>query len=242
MKTSLPKVLTIKKVISENFRTKTFVTDKKINARPGQFIMVWLPGKAEKPFSLTNNDPLTFTVMSVGNFSKTLNNQIKAGNKVWFRGPFGKGVFKSAPGKKVLVSGGCGCVPLYYLVKMIKDKKSCRVIVGGKTKKELLFDKRFKKLGLKVIITTDDGSEGLKGFTIDALEKILAKEKISCVYACGPKIMLRKVAEMCDKFKVKYQISLEAIMKCGFGICGSCSCGGKLVCEDGPVFTKWPEK
>jgi len=242
MKTSLPKVLTIKKVISENFRTKTFVTDKKINARPGQFIMVWLPGKAEKPFSLTNNDPLTFTVMSVGNFSKTLNNQIKAGNKVWFRGPFGKGVFKSAPGKKVLVNGGCGCVPLYYLVKMIKDKKSCRVIVGGKTKKELLFDKRFKKLGLKVIITTDDGSEGLKGFTIDALEKILAKEKISCVYACGPKIMLRKVAEMCDKFKVKYQISLEAIMKCGFGICGSCSCGGKLVCEDGPVFTKWPEK
>lgn len=241
MKISLPIPITVKKIIKENFRTKTFVTDTKIKAKPGQFIMVWLPGKAEKPFSLTDNNPLSFTVMSVGNFTRTLNNQIREGDRVWYRGPFGKGIFKTLKGKKVLVAGGCGCVPLYFFAKTIKKKKSCQIIVGAKTKKELLFNKRFKQLGFKVTITTDDGSAGLKGFTLDVLEKILNKEKISCVYGCGPEIMLKKIALKCKEFKVNFQLSLEALMKCGFGVCGSCSRGGKLVCQDGPVFSKWPE-
>jgi dihydroorotate dehydrogenase electron transfer subunit len=242
MKTSLPHVAKVKKIIKENFRTKTLVLDQKIEANPGQFIMVWLPRKAEKPFSVTDNNPLTFTVMSIGPFTRTLNNQIKVGNKIWYRGPFGKGVFKPMSGKKVFVSGGCGCVPLYFLGKTIKDKKNIKVVVGAKTEKELLFEKNFTKLGLKVIITTDDGSKGKKGLTTDVLESILKKEKINCVYGCGPEKMLEKIAYLCDKFKTKYQLSLEALIKCGFGICGSCSKAGKLVCLDGPVFTKWPKK
>lgn len=241
MKTSLPIPVIVKKIIKENFRTKTFVTDAKIKAKPGQFIMVWLPRKAEKPFSITDNNPLTFTVMTVGPFTKTLNTQIKKGDKVWYRGPFGKGTFKEVKGKKILVSGGCGCVPLYFLTKKLKIKKASRVIVGAKTKKELLFEKRFKKLGFKVIVTTDDGSAGIKGFTTDVLEKILAKEKIACVYGCGPELMLKKIANICKRFKTKYQLSLEALMKCGFGVCGSCSRGEKLICHDGPVFSRWQE-
>lgn len=240
-KSSLPKPIIIKKIIKENFRTKSFITNEKIKAKPGQFIMVWLPRKAEKPFSVTDNNPLTFTVMSVGSFTKTLNKEIKKGDKIWYRGPFGKGVFKPVKGKKILVSGGCGCVPLYFFAKNLRRKEAIRVIVGAKTKKELLFERKFKKLGLRVIVTTDDGSKGIKGFTTDVLKEILEKEKIACVYGCGPEAMLKKTAEICDKFKTKYQLSLEALMKCGFGVCGSCSRGGKLVCLDGPVFSKWPD-
>jgi len=238
-KTSLPKPITIKKIIQENFRTKTFVTDEKIIAQPGQFVMLWLPRIAEKPFSVVDDHPLTFTAMSVGPFTKNLNSKIEEGDKIWYRGPFGKGTFKTVKAKKLLVAGGCGAAPLLFLAQKIKDKKTTRVIIGAKTQKELLFEKRFKKLGTKIIITTDDGSKGIKGFATNTLEKILKKEKISGVYSCGPKPMLKKVAEICDKFKTRYQLSLEALIKCGFGVCGSCSCGGKLVCQDGPVFSKW---
>lgn len=239
-KVSLPKPTLVKKIIKENFRTKTFITEAKIKAKPGQFIMVWLPGKAEKPFSLTNDNPLAFTAMSVGSFTKTLNNQIKKGDKIWFRGPFGKGFFKPAKGKKVLVAGGCGCIPLYFFAKSIKNKKTTIIILGAKTKKELLFEKRFKKMGFKVKLTTDDASAGIKGLTTDVLKKILGQEKIGCVYGCGPEPMLKKISSLGSQFKVKYQLSLEALMKCGFGICGSCTKKGKLVCQDGPVFSRWP--
>lgn len=240
-KISLPKPVIIKKIIKENFRTKTFVTNERIKAKPGQFIMVWLPRKQERPFSVTDNNPLTLTVMSVGPFTKTLNSQVRIGDKIWYRGPFGRGVFKIVKGKKIFVSGGCGCVPLYFLAKKVKYKKATRIIVGAKTKRELLFEKRFKKLGFKVILTTDDGSAGIRGLTTDVLGKILAKEKIACVYGCGPEPMLKKTIEICGQLKVKCQLSLESLMKCGLGICGSCSRGGKLVCKDGPVFSKWPD-
>lgn len=241
MKTSLPKPITVKRVIQENFRTKTFITDEKIKAEPGQFIMLWLPSIAEKPLSVTDDNPLTFTVMSVGPFTKTLNEKIEKGDTLWYRGPFGEGVFTNNKGKNLLVAGGCGCVPLHLFLKKIKANKSTRIIVGAQTEKELLFEKKFKKLDAKVIITTDDGSKGIKGFTTDVLQEILKKEKINCVYGCGPEAMLKKTARICDKFKTKYQLSLEALMKCGFGVCGSCSRGGKLVCQHGPVFSKWPD-
>jgi len=241
-KTSLPIPVTVKKIIKENFKTKSFVLDSKIKALPGQFIMVWLPEIAEKPFSITNISPFTITIMTAGKFTKHMNEKVKKGDTIWFRGPFGKGIFKQVKGRKILVSGGCGCVPLYFFAKTLKNKKSVQVIVGAKTKKELLFVKKFKDLGLNVQTTTDDGTAGKKGYTTEELKRVLNTEKINCVYACGPEVMLSKIAHICKEKNVKYQISLEALMKCGFGVCGSCSIGGKLVCKDGPVFTKWPGK
>ena len=118
-KLSLPKAVVVKKVIVENFKTKSFVTEEKISAQPGQFIMVWLPGVAEKPFSITDNNLLTFTVAAVGNFTKTINMVVKPGDKIWYRGPFGNGVFKEIRRKKILLAGGCGCVPIYFLAKKL---------------------------------------------------------------------------------------------------------------------------
>jgi len=131
-------------------------------------------------------------------------------------------------------------VPLYFLAKKLKGKKASRVLLGAKTKKELLFRRKFKALGLKIKVSTDDGSLGFKGFITDLLADILAKNKVSCVYSCGSEMMLAKIAQLCDKFKIKYQLSLEALIKCGFGVCGSCSRGGQRICKDGPVFDYWP--
>lgn len=241
MKTSLPEPTTINQVIKENGEVKTFITQAKIKARPGQFILVWLPRLAEKPFAVVDNDPLTFTVAKVGNFTRALH-RLKKGDKIWFRGPFGRGIFRRKGGNHLLVGGGYGVAPLYFLAKRLLGRQNTTVIIGAKNKNEVLFEKKFKDAGLKILVTTEDGSKGKKGLATEPLEEILSKEKIDCVYACGPEPMLEKVVEICQSFKKNYQVSLEAIIKCGFGVCGSCSRGGKLVCLDGPVFTRWPEK
>lgn len=240
-KNSLPKPVTIKHIVKENGVVKTFITNENIVAQPGQFIMVWLPGVAEKPFSIVNDNPLTFTVKSVGNFTNTINKVIKKGDKIWYRGPFGNGVFKNVNGKKILICGGCGCVPIYFFAKSVKNRNSIIVINGAKTKKELLFVDKFKKLKARVLVSTDDGSDGDDGSVIDLLKKFLHDNGgIGCVYGCGKKIMLKKMVRICDKYNIRYQVSLEALIKCGIGVCGSCSFGGKLICKDGPVFSKWP--
>lgn len=240
MKISLPQPTTIIQVIKENYKVKTFITQAKIKAQPGQFIMVWLPRLAEKPFAVVDDNPLTVTVAKVGNFTRSLH-KLKKGDKVWFRGPFGKGVFKKNGKNHLLVGGGYGVAPLYFLANKLLNKSKPMVIIGAKTKKELLFEKRFKNLGLKVLVTTEDGSRGKKGLATDQLEEILLGKKINCVYSCGPEPMLEKVVDICKTYNVNYQVSLEAIIKCGLGVCGSCSRGGKLICLDGPVFSKWPK-
>ncbi|MDD5148792.1 MAG: dihydroorotate dehydrogenase electron transfer subunit, partial [Candidatus ainarchaeum sp.] len=86
-------------------------------------------------------------------------------------------------------------------------------------------------------ITTDDGSEGEKGFTTGVLERLLQKEKFCSVFACGPEIMLSRVFEICEKNKINCQLNLERFMRCGgMGICGQCAINEWLVCRDGPVF------
>ncbi len=241
-KTSLPIPVKVKKIIKENYRTKSFILDGKIKAKPGQFVMIWLPNVGEKPFSLTNDNPFTITVMSIGKFTRYINDKVKIKDQIWYRGPFGDGVFKDLPGKKILVSGGCGCAPIYFFANSLKNKRNTLAIIGAKTKKEIMFYNKFKKIKVKSLICTDDGSMGIKGLTTDILQELANKEKIACVYACGPIAMLKNIAQICKEKKIKFQISLEAIIKCGFGVCGSCSIGGKLVCKDGPVFTEWPLK
>jgi len=240
MKVSLPQPTNLTKVMTENQKVKTFITQAKIKAKPGQFILVWLPRLAEKPFAVVNDSPLTFTVAKVGSFTQALH-KLKAGDRIWFRGPFGKGVFKKKSGNHLLVAGGYGVAPLYFLAKRLLNKQKTLVVIGAKTKKDLLFEKKFRDLGCKVLVTTQDGSWGKKGLATDLLSEVLLKKKIDCVYACGPEPMLEKVVEICRKNRIKYQISLEALIKCGFGICGSCSREGKLICQDGPVFSQWPK-
>lgn len=238
MKVSLPQPTVIARVIKENDKVKTFITQAKIKAYPGQFVLIWLPRVAEKPFAVVADSPLTFTVAKVGNFTRALH-KLKKGDKIWFREPLGKKGFKRKGRNHLLVGGGYGVAPLYFLTERLLNKSKTTIIIGAKTKRELLFEKRFRNLGAEVLITTEDGSKGKKGLASNRAQEIISKRKIDCVYACGPEPMLGKVVEICKSYRVRYQVSLEAIVKCGFGVCGSCARKGKLICQDGPVFSRW---
>ena len=229
----LPEVLEIKSIVKENRKTTTFFFYKNIEAEPGQFVMVWIPGLDEKPFAVTFTDPLGITVTKVGPFSSKLH-QMYEGQKLGIRGPYGHG-FKLKGKKICIVSGGYGIIPLSFLVeKTLTKNYEVTVIVGAKTKDDLFFLERLKKS--KLIITTDDGSAGMKGFATDALKEELKKETYDCVYTCGPEIMMRKVFEICEDHEIECQASLERYMKCGFGVCGQCCIDDLMVCKDGPVF------
>ena len=232
----LPKLVKIKKIIQENQKVKTFVLEEKVKATPGQYLMIWLPGVGEKPFSITNPNPLTILVAKVGPFSIALH-RLVPGEKIGYRGPIGRG-FKITGKNILLVGGGYGVAPLYFLTQeLVKKKRKVFVILGAKKKGELLYEKKFKKLGVKVFVTTDDGSYGQKGLVTDIGGEIIKKEKIDMAYSCGPEKMMVTLGKICRELRVPCFLSLERFMKCGsLGICGQCEINGVLVCRKGPVF------
>lgn len=231
------KTAKIIKVEKESKNIKNFYLDAEVNALPGQYLMVWIPGLNEKPFGVVDTLPLTISVNKVGPFSEKLH-KLKKGDLITFRGPYGSSFLPK--GKKMLfVAGGCGMVPLHLLAKITakSKRKFITVIIGAKTKSDLPYIARFKKLGCKVLTTTDDGSSGFKEFTTELARKLFEKEKFDGVYTCGPEIMMKKIAEICNKETVFCQVSLERHFKCGgVGLCGECAINGHLVCKEGPVF------
>jgi dihydroorotate dehydrogenase electron transfer subunit len=225
----------IAKVTEENYRIKTFELDVNIAAKPGQFIMVWVPGVGERPFSLLSSNPLRLTIAKVGPVSEAIH-KLGVGDQLTFRGPLGNGFDFRKFDKLLLVGGGYGVVPLYFLAKeAISEKKSVTVIIAARTEKDVVLEKYFSDMGAKVIVSTDDGSKGFKGNAVDAA-KHEGLKNFDCVFSCGPEKMVYFLAKSCEEAKVKSQLSLERYMKCGIGICGSCDLGGFCVCRDGPIF------
>ncbi|MBN2067624.1 MAG: dihydroorotate dehydrogenase electron transfer subunit [Candidatus Diapherotrites archaeon] len=236
--TEQPKMAKIKKIAQETPSIMSFYLDFEMKAKPGQFAMVWLPGIDEKPFTLTvQGKECAVTVQCKGKFTKAMCN-LKEGGQVGIRGPYGNGFETKGVKKAAIVAGGCGAAPILLLAEELKKQGiKTAIINGARTGNECLFADRLGKTTKNLYITTDDGSLGEKGFTTGVLERILKKEKFDVVFGCGPEIMLKKVFEICEKFRVQCQLNLERYMRCGFGVCGSCALGKWLVCKDGPVFT-----
>jgi dihydroorotate dehydrogenase electron transfer subunit len=228
----------IKGVYKENFRVTTCELDYKLEAEPGQFIMLWIPGKGEKPMGIADTNPLTISVAHVGEFTGEMK-KLKEGGLISFRGPMGKG-FKipEKTDSMLIIAGGTGVVPLHLLAKKAK-KLGIRTfsVLGAKTKDELSYEKKFLDLTEELLVTTDDGSKGFKGNAVEGAQELLKKHGIDLVCGCGPEKMMKSLAELCQKKNIPCQLSLERYMKCGTGICGSCMIGDKRVCKDGPVFS-----
>ncbi len=239
------RIVEIQEVNRESPDVKTFRFQDKLcgKAEPGQFVMVWIPGIDEVPMSLstiTPNGSTTITVAEVGEATKALH-QKKQGDILGIRGPYGKG-FTLSKGNTMIAGGGTGLVPLMPLTgELVKLSTKLTLLLGAKTKDKLLFldrlDQMLSMVNAEIVATTEDGSYGLKGVVTDQAEQKLAKEKFDMIYACGPEQMIHKMFTLAEKYYTPLQISLERIVRCAMGLCGSCIIGRLKVCKDGPVLT-----
>jgi dihydroorotate dehydrogenase electron transfer subunit len=241
MKTlTLPHPFPIAEIRAENAATKTFVLDGALTADPGQFVMAWLPGLEDKPFSLANADPISLTIAAVGPFSRAVH-RLQVGDLLWVRGPLGHG-FHLPPYAQhlLLIGGGYGVAPLLFLARRaLAQGHQVSMVIGARSKDSLLLIGAFEKLGVSLWLTTEDASAGIHGRVTDAIPQVLRRSDVrpEAVYACGPTPMLEAVAARCRPEGRPVQLAWEAHMRCGIGLCGSCEVGdGWLTCLDGPVF------
>lgn len=219
--------------------------------KAGQFVMVWVPGVDEVPMSLSNYDDKgnwAITIKDVGECTNAIHN-LKIGDFIGIRGPLGNNFILSNDSSKklILIGGGIGMAPLKCLsLEIMKKNLKFTIIEGAKIGEEIMFINDFQSFDheySEIIYSTDDGSYGLKGFaseTFESLVKNYSKSEIHnlMVYTCGPEKMIFKVFQICERYNIKLQASLERIMRCGCGLCGLCAVDplGLLVCKDGPVF------
>lgn len=215
-------------------------------AIPGQFVHLrindTLAPLLRRPISIAGADgeagTLTLIYRIVGQGTAMLA-KLQAGDMVDCMGPLGTG-FDLDCERPLLVGGGMGLAPLLCLAQALCPKP-VTVLMGGRNREELFWQELFAEACRHTHITTDDGSLGRQGLTIDLLPELLAGGQFDRVIACGPKPMLAGAAKLAVEQKIGCQVSLEDYMACGVGACLSCTCAGtdgkrRKVCTDGPVF------
>jgi dihydroorotate dehydrogenase electron transfer subunit len=206
-------------------------------ADPGQFVMMWFPGDDELPMSLSYTEGISkgVTVKAMGVTSRNVQG-IRVGDRVGIRGPYGNRFDLSAR-KVLIVGGGSGSAVLAPAAGLAAAQGARLTVALGATQApELLFRERFKRMGARVEIATDDGSEGTKGYVTGLAEWLLATEEFDAVWTCGPEVMMQKVALAAQRPRVPVFCSVERHMKCALGMCDACALGPLHVCVDGPVF------
>lgn len=231
------KILSNKALTSSVFKM-VLEGDTSSITKPGQFINIQLNGYyLRRPISISDYDDKTITIIYkvVGHGTEAMST-LKEDTKLDCLVGLGNGYDTSLTNKSALVlGGGVGVPPLYGLCKkLLNEGKSIRVVLGFNTKEEIFYEEEFKKLGAEVIVTTVDGSYGVKGFVTDAIDY-----EYDYFYTCGPLPMLKAVY---NKTTTSGQFSFEERMGCGFGACMGCTQkttnGYKRVCKEGPVFVK----
>lgn len=219
-------------------------------AKPGQFVMVRIRTGMDpflrRPFSICGVREDRFLVLyRVVGKGTSLMTGLKEGESLWVLGPLGKGfVEPEKETDRVLVGGGIGIAPLVFLSQFQRGKEFA-FMVGFRSAKDILSPQKITGESRALRVATDDGTQGHHGPVTDLLEERLRENsKGIWVYACGPKPMLRKVAEMTLALKIRCQVSLEARMACGLGACQGCAVKASAksgrsyvhVCKEGPVF------
>ena len=206
---------------------------------PGQFVNIKLEGLfLRRPISVCDMEEgkLTIVYKVVGKGTEQMS-AMKEGEKLDVLTGLGNGYDMEKCGDRpLLVGGGVGVPPMFLLAKkLIAMGKKVTVILGFNTASEIFYEENFKAIGCDVIVTTVDGSYGVKGFVTDAMKDI----EYTYTCACGPEPMLKALYNASE---TSGQYSFEERMGCGFGACMGCSCktkyGNKRICKDGPVLEK----
>lgn len=217
-------------------------------ALPGQFIVLRVNEEGERvPLTIADFDRekgIVMILFQVVGASTGLLASLKEGDSILdFVGPLGQpSELSDHMGTVVFVGGGIGVAPVYPIARAAHELGNKVIsILGAKTKDILIFEERMRAISDEVLITTDDGSYGIKGFVTNAIEELIKRgEKIDQVTAIGPGVMMKSVAEATRPYGIKTVVSLNPIMVDGTGMCGGCRVQvgeeTKFACVDGPEF------
>ncbi len=205
----------------------------------GQFVNIKVDGFfLRRPISVCDYDEgrLTIIYKTVGEGTEAMS-KFEAGHELDILVGLGNGYDTSVSGERpLLIGGGVGVPPMYNLCrKLVAEDKEPTVVLGFNSAADVFYEDEFKALGARVIVSTVDGSYGVRGFVTDAMAGV----DYSYFYTCGPEPMLKAVY---NTTSTSGQFSFEERMGCGFGACMGCSCktkyGNKRICKDGPVLVK----
>ena len=234
-------IFTVKsnKKIAKNTYEMILAGDISHITAPGQFVNLKLDGfYLRRPISVCDatDGELTLIYKAVGEGTEMMSKMV-GGEELLTLSGLGNGYnLENSGDAPLLIGGGAGVPPMYLLAReLVKEGKRPTVILGFGKADEVFFKEEFEALGLQVIVTTQDGSYGVKGFVTDAMDDL----QYTYFYTCGPEPMLKAVY---NKTETSGEFSFEERMGCGFGACMGCSCktitGYKRICKDGPVLSK----
>jgi ferredoxin/flavodoxin---NADP+ reductase len=215
-------------------------------AQPGQFVALMVSDKGERiPLTIVDTDKsggsITIIFQEAGLTTRLLG-KMEAGESLYaIVGPLGHATEIKNYGNVVIVGGGVGIAEIYPVAKALKGAGNhITTILGARTKDLLILEKELKAVSDELLIATDDGSYGTKGFTTDILDQTLQKLNCGLVYSVGPIPMMKRTSAVTARYNVKTIVSLNAIMVDATGMCGCCrvTVGGKTLfsCVDGPEF------
>lgn len=215
-------------------------------AQAGQFVMVRISEKGERiPLTIADYDrekgTITLIFQEVGCTTKKMR-LLKAEEYLLdLVGPLGQPTELENYGTVVCIGGGVGIAPIYPIAKALKEAGNRVIsIIGARTKNLLFWEEKMQAVSDELLIATDDGSVGQKGFVTDVLKQLMEKEKIDRVWAIGPMIMMKFVCQVTKPAEIKTIVSLNPIMVDGTGMCGACrvqvGTETKFACVDGPEF------
>lgn len=226
-------------------------------ALPGQFVMVKNENGGtflRRPFGIADVDKERGSILVIYRVAGRGTRELAALEptmEISVEGPLGQGFSFDRPaaegkenGKTLLIGGGVGVAPLIYtarhLAALEPDNKPL-FLLGIRSAEELFWQEYLEEAVEETIVTTNDGTAGIKGFAIDAMPDILAKFDISHIKICGPTIMMEGLAKLALEKGIECQVSLEKRMACGIGVCLGCTFEGASgrrwkICHDGPVF------
>jgi len=225
-------VVLIENVIDEAYDTKTFVFGWDEEVKPGQFVMVWVPGIDEIPMSVSGINARTksITVKAIGEATNKIH-ELKTGDRMRIRGPYGNG-FDLSRGELLIIGGGVGTAAVMPAIV----QTGADAIIAARSSRDVIMDDLAKRYSKNLQIATDDGSRGFHGNAVQMMKEMVSRKHYDCVLACGPEVMLYFTYKACEELGLKCQLSMERYMKCGAGICGCCVMDDMRVCKDGPVF------
>lgn len=245
------------------YRMQILAPEYNRSAKPGQFVMFRvqrsLPPLLRRPFGIFRTGftapdcdgmpPKEFLeiIYKVVGSGTEIMQELHQGDRVELLGPLGRGFDLGDPDEeKILVGGGIGLVPLYMLAEKLVGNSRVRLLMGGRTRDDIITVTEFERLGVETYVSTEDGSLGEEGLITQVLERKLDKYPKASVYACGPMPMIDAVQKICAGRGTSLQVSLEALMACGVGACLGCVVKGAghtdenprylCTCKQGPVF------